>query len=229
MHILIHQGSAKLPKTTKITIIIDVIRAFTVAHYAFLQGIKRIMLAETVEQAFQIKMENPDFLLAGEVDGLPIEGFDLDNSPYHISQKSLAGKTLVQKTTNGVRATLNCLTSEHLFVTGYTNAKITAQFVKENFKNAKQNSVTIVASHPSGDDDLACAEYIKSILDGDRISAKKVIERIKHSHAAKKFYEKNASFLREDIDLCAKELDTDFVMKVNKNDEMPMIERVNVW
>lgn len=128
MPIQIHQGNTAPPTVANITIVIDVIRAFTVAHYAFLKGVKRIILAKDVEQAFQLKMKNPDFLLAGEVNGLPIKGFDLDNSPYNMRSKNVAGKTLIQKTTNGVQATLQCLSSDHVFVTGYTNAKTTSQY-----------------------------------------------------------------------------------------------------
>ncbi len=229
MHIHIYQGNSSPPTVTKITIVIDVIRAFTVAHYAFLNGAKRIILAENVKQAFQLKRKNPDFLLAGEINGLPIEGFDLDNSPYKIRSKDLAGKTLIQKTTNGVRATLNCLSSDHTFVTGYSNAKTTAKYIKNNFTTDQQKSINIIASHPSGDDDLACAEYIKSILeDSNTFTTKEVAERIKHSHVADKFFDENNSyFIREDIEYCTKELEAGFVMKVRKNTKIPMIERIN--
>ncbi|MEI3607500.1 2-phosphosulfolactate phosphatase [Pseudogracilibacillus sp. SE30717A] len=229
MHIQIYQGSTIPTEPVYTTIVIDVIRAFTVAHYAFLKGIKQIYLAATVEQAFKIKFDHPDFLLAGEVEGLPIRGFDLDNSPYNISNKDIVGKTLIQKTTNGVEATLNCLSSDHILVTGYTNAKTTANFVKEKLLSNENNTIRLVASHPSGDDDLACAEYIKSMIDGtSMISNKEVIERIKKSHVAKKFFDKNNNFLQEDIDCCIRELDTDFVMKVNKEMEIPMIERIKI-
>lgn len=229
MHIHIYQGNTPPPTVAKITIVIDVIRAFTVAHYAFLNGAKRIILAKNVKQAFHFKMKNPDFLLAGEVNGLPIKGFDLDNSPYNMRVKNLAGKTLIQKTTNGVQATLNCLSSDHVFVTGYSNAKSIATYIKNKFTTDQQKSINIIASHPSGDDDLACAEYIKSILeDSNTLTTKEVSERIKHSHVANKFFDENNSyFIREDIEYCMKELDTGFVMKVRKNTKIPMIERIN--
>ncbi|SFA84928.1 2-phosphosulfolactate phosphatase [Lentibacillus halodurans] len=230
MYISIYQGRTAPSTVADITIVIDVIRAFTLAHYAFLQGVSRIYLVETVDQAFEIKQENPEYLLAGETAGYAIEGFDIDNSPYHLQQKNLSGKTLVQKTTNGVRAALNNLPSDHVFVTGFTNARQTAEFVRERFADEKEKTVHIIASHPDGDDDLACAKYIKSILENaNSLSALEVRERIKRSHVAGKFFDKrNTAFIQEDIAYCIRELDTNFVMKVNKTTEIPMIERVTV-
>ncbi|WP_087971426.1 2-phosphosulfolactate phosphatase [Oceanobacillus rekensis] len=228
MQVNIYQGRAPSPEAANITIVIDVIRAFTVAHYAFLRGACNIFLAETVKQAFRIHKEHPEFLLAGEVGGLSIEGFNLDNSPHHINDKNLRDRTLVQMTTNGVRATLNNLSSEQVFVTGFTNAKQTALFIKE--KMVETSKVNIIASHPFGDDDLACAEYITSILqESDAITKNEVIKRILNSSAAQKFFDKSEpNFKEEDIFLCAKELNSDFVMEVNKFSRTPMIERVSI-
>ncbi|MEC5425968.1 2-phosphosulfolactate phosphatase [Virgibacillus sp. C22-A2] len=228
MQITIYQGRKSPPISADITIVIDVIRAFTVAHYAFINGASCIFLAETTKQAFQLKEEKPDYLLAGEEDGLAIEGFDLDNSPYKVSKENLFRKTLIQKTTNGVRATLNCLQSKHLFVTGFTNARNTAEFIKKKLVDGRKKTIHIIASHPSGDDDLACAEYIKAILeDSNAVSSQKAIERIRHSHVADKFFDmENDAFASVDVDYCLRELHSDFVMKINKTCKIPMIERV---
>jgi len=56
-----------------------------------------------------LKASDPALLLAGEIKGLGIPGFDLDNSPYRVAQAKLEGRRLVQKTTNGVKATLAAL------------------------------------------------------------------------------------------------------------------------
>src|SRR5699024_1798262 len=104
----------------------------------------------------------------------------------------------------GVQATLQCLSSDHVFVTGYTNAKTTSQFIKHKFAKDQRKSINIIASHPSGDDDFACAQYIKSILENaNAISSKEVAKRIKHSHVAKKFFDKsNPNFIPEDMECC---------------------------
>ncbi|MFE0555672.1 2-phosphosulfolactate phosphatase [Paenibacillus sp. NPDC058910] len=230
MPIQIIQGHHHTLEASHINVVIDVIRAFTVAHYAFINGVQGIILAGTLDDALRLKKIDPDFLLAGEIQGLPIPGFELDNSPVRLHNLDLREKFLIQKTTNGVTATLNALSTEHLFVTGFTNARTTAEFIKRNLLKEDNMMINLIASHPSGDDDLACAQYISEILqDTNRISAEETIERIRKSEAAEKFYDnEKPEFLQEDISFCIQELPSDFVMKVNPNKSNPLIERFQV-
>lgn len=231
MTIKIIQGHNHTLGASRINVIIDVIRAFTVAHYAFIKGVQGIILAGTLDDAFRLKRQFPEFILAGEIQGLPIAGFDLDNSPVRLQNADLRGKFLIQKTTNGVKATLNSLNADHIFVTGFTNARTTAEFIKHKLlREDTAISIHLIASHPSGDDDLACAQYISGILqNSNRISADETIERIRKSEAAKKFYDPaKPDFLQEDIALCTRELSAEFVMKLNYKDDLPLIEKVQV-
>ncbi|WP_339267143.1 2-phosphosulfolactate phosphatase [Paenibacillus sp. FSL K6-1330] len=230
MPIRIIQGHHHTLEASHINVVIDVIRAFTVAHYAFINGVQGIILAGTLDDALRLKKIDPDFLLAGEIQGLPIPGFELDNSPVRLHNLDLREKFLIQKTTNGVTATLNALSTEHLFVTGFTNARTTAEFIKRNLLKEDNMMINLIASHPSGDDDLACAQYISEILqDTNRISAEETIERIRKSEAVEKFYDnEKPEFLQEDISFCIQELPSDFVMKVNLNKSNPLIERFQV-
>lgn len=230
MPIQIIQGHHHTLEASHINVVIDVIRAFTVAHYAFINGVQGIILAGTLDDALRLKKIEPDFLLAGEIQGLPIPGFELDNSPVRLHNLDLREKFLIQKTTNGVTATLNAVSTEHLFVTGFTNARTTAEFIKRNLLKEDNMMINLIASHPSGDDDLACAQYISEILqDTNRISAEETIERIRKSEAAEKFYDnEQPEFLQEDISFCTQELPSDFVMKVNLNKSNPLIERFQV-
>lgn len=227
MKIQIIQGNDHQLEDADVNVVIDVIRAFTVAHHAFISGANEIVLVGTVDEAFRLKKAYVDYLLAGEVGGLPIEGFDLDNSPVHIQQAKLQGKSLIQKTTNGVKAALHSLNAKHILVTGFSNAKTTAEYIKNQImKENPDLSIHIIASNPTDDDDLACAEYIAGILKDTHVSAGEVVKRIEASRAAQKFYDpNNPEFLREDIDLCIQELPSDFVMKVRVHDRIPVIER----
>ncbi|WP_088105965.1 2-phosphosulfolactate phosphatase [Halalkalibacter urbisdiaboli] len=229
MSITIYQGNEHSLPPSDINIVIDVIRAFTVAHHAFLKGASNILLVESVEDALLLKNKHPHYLLAGEVNGLAIKGFDLDNSPERFANTNLSEKTLVQKTTNGVKATLNSLNTKQLFVTGFSNARMTANYIRKLYKDIENLTIHIIASHPTGDDDLACAEFIRNILTGERDVASETKRRIMNSTAAKKFFDpQNLDFNREDIRLCTKELNHPFIMKVNKECKIPMIERIDI-
>jgi 2-phosphosulfolactate phosphatase len=228
MTVKIFQGhSHRLPQAD-VNVVIDVIRAFTFAHYAFIQGAQKILLAGTKDSAFQLKEEHPEYLLAGEENALYIAGFDFDNSPVSLLGKDLTGRTLVQKTTNGVKAALNALNASHVFVTGFSNARTTADYIRETY--GADINIQIIASHPTGDEDLACAEYMRDIvLNRDYSLSSETAVRIRQSEAAQKFYDDNRpEFKAGDIAMCMEERSSGFVMEVGRNNNLPRIVRVKL-
>src|SRR5260370_19730774 len=81
-----------------VVIVIDVIRAFSVAAYALAGGAQALWLVRTVEEAFALRERNPGVLLIGEVGGRLIPGFDLNNSPALMPASPVRGRMLVQPT-----------------------------------------------------------------------------------------------------------------------------------
>lgn len=213
-------------------VVIDTIRAFTVTHFAFLSGVRSIYLARSVEEALFFRKEHPDCLLAGEIQGLPIAGFDLDNSPARIDRIPLDGRRLVQKTTNGVMAALNALNAEYVLVTGLSNARSTANFLGRELRQRSPLApvVQLIASHPSGDDDLACAQYIQGILNlSGSPDLPDTVRRIRESEAAQKFLDPGRpEFPMEDLTYCTAELNTSFVMRVRHREGLAWIERQSI-
>lgn len=226
--IRILQGTDQPYPDADINIVIDVIRAFTVAHIAFLRGVREILLVNTVEEAMALKARDPALLLAGEIKGLGIPGFDLDNSPYRVAQAELEGQRLVQKTTNGVKATLAALAARHVFVTGYSNAMETASHVRHILLRNGLRTVNVIASHAQDDDDLACAEYIRDqILGVHQLRPEAVVERIRRSRPAAKFLAVPAGdFEPRDLDFCVQAIPSGFVMEVDRTATVPSIRRV---
>jgi 2-phosphosulfolactate phosphatase len=225
MKLHIAQGTTTAYPAADINIVIDVIRAFTVSHIAFMRGVREIFLVNTVEEAFALKTQHAGYLLAGEIGALPIVGFDLDNSPHTFSTADLDGKSLVQKTTNGVKATLLALSAPTVFVTGLSNARKTALHVKQLASSIPNCRINIIASHPQDDDDLACAEYIQDQLVGrNSIPVEAIQNRIKNARSAKKFFDpEQPEFNEKDIAFCIREVDCDFVMQVDSNARPPRI------
>jgi 2-phosphosulfolactate phosphatase len=254
MRIEIVQGhDIRLPDA-RVNVVIDVIRAFTFAHVAFRRGASRILLARSVDEAFALKTDDPDLLLisghrrawaerardlrsaepelllAGEVDGLGIPGFDYDNSPFRLLDADLTGRRLVQKTTNGVTAALNALNADEVLVTGLTNARATVSHIRRILTGEPDALVHLVASHPTSDEDVACAEYIRGQLDGTGVPGEdETAARVRGSAAARKFHDPaQPSFDPRDIRICEQFWEESFVMRVNAASPYPYIERVAV-
>lgn len=86
-------------------VVIDVLRASSTVIEALSAGAHAIYPAGSVEDALRLAntLGRESVLLCGERKCLPIEGFDLGNSPREFSAKRVAGKTLVMSTTNGTQ------------------------------------------------------------------------------------------------------------------------------
>jgi 2-phosphosulfolactate phosphatase len=226
----IFQGSEVDYPTADVNIVIDVIRAFTVSHISFLKEVREIFLVNTIEEAFTLRRENPTYLLAGELGGLPIANFDLDNSPHTIFNAKIANKSLVQKTSNGVKATLRALNAKTILVTGLSNARKTALYAKQLSAVEERYTINIIASHAGDDDDLACAEYIQDIIFGiDQPSVDKTIARIKNSRPAQKFLDpEQIDFNPKDLEYCTQEIECNFVMEVDKSLGVPRIVKRDI-
>jgi 2-phosphosulfolactate phosphatase len=227
MNIKICREKASEETPSDINIIIDVVRAFTVAHLMFCRGVSKIFFFETIQDAFDFKKNNPDFILCGEMEGRAIANFDLDNSPVSIERANLVGKTIIQRTTNGTRVLKNNLSSNRILVAGLTCAENTANYVSQLAEIEQIRTVNIIASHPSDDDDTACAEYIKGIITGSMSpSREETTERIRGSDGARKFLDSNnADFREQDFQKCLEEVSSNFVMLVDKSDTPPSIKK----
>ncbi len=85
-----------------VVVIIDVLRATSAICTAFEHGVEKIIPVATMEEAKAYKEKG--FLVGAERNGLPVEGFDFGNSPYHYMGEHVKGKTIVLTTTNGTQA-----------------------------------------------------------------------------------------------------------------------------
>lgn len=85
-----------------IVVIVDVFRATSSICTAFENGAKSII--PVAELADVESYKNQGYLIAGERNGVTIEGADFGNSPFNFSAANVAGKEIVLTTTNGTQA-----------------------------------------------------------------------------------------------------------------------------
>jgi 2-phosphosulfolactate phosphatase len=236
--ITIVQGHDRAYPPADIYVIIDVIRAFTVAHVALERGARRIVMAANEASAMMYRNRFRDALLAGERRGLPIPGFDLDNSPVRMGTADVAERTVIQRTTNGVQGALRAPGMSRVYVTGFSNAAVLAAHLAATCDGAlgatpasvarAGRSLVLVATHPTSDDDVACAEYIRALLQGGHHPmAQEVIQRIRASEVAAKFLDPGQPlFAAQDLDACCEQSTAPFVMQVAREDDMVVVTKV---
>ena len=149
---------------TGAVIVIDVLRAFTTAAFAFDAGAKDITLVAEIETAFALREEHPDWLIKGEERGLPVDGFDFDNSPSGFVGRDLTGRDLVQRTSSGTQGVVRSRRADHLLASSLCCARGT--FDQLAGLEPERVTMVITGSHPEGlgDEDLACADYLEGLL-----------------------------------------------------------------
>ena len=105
-------------------VVIDVLRATTTIVFALEAGATEVIPCLEVSDARALAERFPPgtAVLGGERNGLPIEGFDLGNSPSEYTSESVGGKTVIFTTTNGTRAMLRCQKAEQVFLGAFVNA-----------------------------------------------------------------------------------------------------------
>ncbi|MFI1353228.1 2-phosphosulfolactate phosphatase [Streptomyces sp. NPDC020898] len=149
-------GIAELAEVPSVAVVVDVMRAYTVAAWAFARGAEKIVLAESLDEALALKARHPDWTALK--DGPPAPGFDLVNSPGLLRSVDLGGRTVVQKTTAGTVGALAVKEASLVLCAGFVVAEATARVLRTR----GSDSVTFVVTGEDGqaDEDLACAQYI---------------------------------------------------------------------
>jgi 2-phosphosulfolactate phosphatase len=143
-------------------VVIDVIRAFTTAAWAFELGAERIILVHGLDEALALKAKLPGSLALK--DGEPQAGFDLTNSPVHMKLRSdIAGRTIVQRTTHGTVGAVAARGADALYCASFVCAAATA----EALRRAGPGRVAFIVTGEDGQaaEDLACAQYIAALLE----------------------------------------------------------------
>jgi 2-phosphosulfolactate phosphatase len=201
-----------------IVVVIDVIRAFSVAAYALAGGADRLWLVQSADEALALRQTAPEALLAGEVGGRLIPGFDLNNSPARMAGADVRGRLIIQCTGAGTRGACGATEATHLLVCSLVNARATAGAVRRLAAESNE-PVTLIPTYrlenrDAGEDDL-CADYLEALLTApddaeDRLH--EALDRFRASGRLDLFREGDTDFPLEDIPAVLAVNRFDFVM-----------------
>lgn len=168
------------PPAVAVAVVVDVMRAFTVAAWCFGRGAEAVVLAESLEDALELKRAHPGWFAIK--DGAAAAGFDAVNSPAVVRALDLRGRTVVQKTTAGTVGALAVQDASLVVCASFAVAGATARFLR----GGGHEDVTFVVTGEDGraEEDLACAELIAALVVDDAADSSPALRRAAASGAA---------------------------------------------
>jgi len=173
-------GIPELTRTPAVAVVIDVLRAFSVAACAFAGGAERIVLASSEDEALELKGRHPGWLALK--DGPPAPGFDAVNSPAMLALHDLPGRTIVQKTTSGTVGALAVADARLLLCASFVVAGATARLLRE--RGAQEVTFVVTGEEGRAEEDRACAEYIGRCVESPEEDAEPYLRRARDSRWA---------------------------------------------
>lgn len=200
-------------EVTGLAVIIDVVRAFTTAAYAFGAGAASITLVAEVAEALAMRAADPGLLVMGEVGGLPPPGFDFGNSPTQLQTAPVAGRHLVQRTGAGTQGAVRCHRADPMFTASFAVAGATVRAIQA----LAPRSVTLVATgHTWGDEDRACADYLEQHLRGATPNPNPYLDRVRAAVLGRAGEIEARDTHGADLDRCTRLDAFDFAMRVRR-------------
>ncbi len=158
------KNSVPCSRALRVTIVIDVYRAFTTSAYVLDCSPATYVLTtkSSVISRMITDLENP--LLIGKAEIGASQRYDIPNSPTRVLEKKIKDRNIFHRTAAGAKGVLSAKKSDIILAAGFINAKATVEYVK----TLSNPIVTIMpmghqGTTPSLEDD-SCAEYIKSLF-----------------------------------------------------------------
>ena len=213
---------------TGAVIVVDVLRAFSTAAYAFSRGAEKIILVGEVNEALSLQSQIPNSKAMGEVRGRPPEGFDYGNSPTQIRDQDLSGVMLIQRTGAGTQGAVRCKNADVLLASSFVVAGATVKYVR----SIAPTDITFVITGETwsgGDEDFACAEYLESQLKGQSVDTKPFIQRVYESKDAVEHLDpRQPDFPATDLQYCTDIDAFDFAMLIEKENDLLIMRKTKI-
>lgn len=214
-------------------VVLDILRASSTIVQALSAGARAVYPVASIEEALRLAntFGRDEVLLAGERRCLPIEGFDLGNSPREFTHERVKGKILVMTTTNGTAAMALTVNAARVFVGSMLNLGA----VVDELVRAEADPVFLCAGrekHFSLEDAACAGAFVTRLMDarpGDwtlNDGAHAAVALAREFGTGQRLFELAAggrsivdAGLTEDLDFCA---------QVDVHDLIPVLQERNI-
>jgi len=194
-------------------------------HY----GAEKIILEENIESCREMRGKA---VLVGEHNGLPIESFDLTNSPYMVIRRGetlFGNKIVVHRTTAGVTGAVAAMElADEVLLSSFINAKATAEYILT--RGIERVSIVAMGNRSieKAPEDEFCADYIESLLTGREYDHVEAMGAILGHKTARMFLESDEWYWpREDPVICLQRDLFRFALKAEREEERIVARKVD--
>ena len=188
--------------------VIDVFRASTTLLCLMEKGAEEVTVTGSVRSALEWKKQG--HVVIGERGGHKVAGFDLDNSPYQVSQREWDSQNVVMTTSNGTRALVAVQESCEVIMAGFRNLDAAADYLR----TSKQGQIALIPIGASGEpraEDELCAQALQARLRDDPVDVDSLIARVRQERS--RDIASRATRFQRDVDL-ALQLNTTRIVPV---------------
>lgn len=175
-------------KAEGLTVVIDVLRAFTTCCFAFANGAKTIIPVLDTDTAYKLIKNNPHFISIGERKGLKLPGFTYGNSPAEIENVDLKDKTVIFTTSAGTQGIINATNADLVITGAFVNAQAVINFIRQ--QKPQVVSFVVTDNRHEDNEDFMYTRFVESYINGKPLNFKAIRKHLTSHPAAEGFLRK---------------------------------------
>jgi 2-phosphosulfolactate phosphatase len=209
----------------KVTIVIDVFRAFATAAYVLEGKPSEYKLANKSPVIALLASELINPLLIGKSEKGSDLSYNIPNSPTRVKEVVIDNRPILHRTEAGAKGILQSKGANLILAAAFGNAKATAHYVRK--LNA---SVTLLpmgheGTTPSLEDHL-CAFYIHTLIQGKTLNLTPFLSRLREGPGSYFFSNDQWQYPRDDFIRCLKTNRFNFAIKADINDGYAVLTKI---
>jgi 2-phosphosulfolactate phosphatase len=211
-----------------ITVVIDVLRAFSTACFVFNNKALKIISVANINKAYNLKKKNPKYILMGERQGLKQPGFDYGNSPTEIKNVNFSKKSVILTTSKGTQTISKAKKADTVLTGAFVNAGAIVKYIlKENPNNV---SLVCTDNRFKKNEDYMCAVYIKNLLEKKPVNFSNIKKHLENHEVIKGFLHNPMSkFSIKDFHISLSLNLFPFIIKAEKHNNLIYLKKRKIY
>ena len=187
----------------KVTVVIDVFRAFTTAAYVLDRSPATYMLAKKHSVITELAKNRINPLVIGKPEiGMDGHIYNIPNSPTRTLGVEVENRDVIHRTEAGALGVLLCRDADLILAASFVNANATVQFIK----TLPNPIITLLPMGHEGNtpsmEDTLCAEYINALMQSKKLDLVPYLSELKKGPGSYFFSKDQLQYPAEDFERC---------------------------